>query len=138
VINQDTKKTVLKGVRTLLIMLGLVVSIIAGISSTAKLGWHSFALTAPNLLSNTLSSTTQSELNEKSHPEFMFVKNLEDIYPKVGAASTEGKSVIVDLYAHWCAACKVFETPTLPDPSVIKALENIPLMQIYLTDNTPQ
>ncbi|MFT4994972.1 MAG: hypothetical protein ACI965_002014, partial [Paraglaciecola sp.] len=32
-INQDTKKTVLKGVRTLLIMLGLVVSIIAGISS---------------------------------------------------------------------------------------------------------
>jgi thiol:disulfide interchange protein DsbD len=138
VVNQDTKKTFLKGVRTLLIMLGLVVSIIVGISSTAKLGWHSLALTAPNASSNISSSTTQSELNEKGHPEFMVVKNLEDLYAKVGAASAEGKSVMVDLYADWCVACKEFETRTFPDPRVIKALENTVWMQIDLTDNTPQ
>jgi thiol:disulfide interchange protein DsbD len=138
VVNQDTKTTFLKGVRTLLIMLGLVVSIIVGISSTAKLGWHSLALTAPNASSNISSSTTQSELNEKGHPEFMVVKNLEDLYVKVGAASAEGKSVMVDLYADWCVACKEFETRTFPDPRVIKALENTVWMQIDLTDNTPQ
>jgi thiol:disulfide interchange protein DsbD len=134
VVNQDTKTTFLKGVRTLLIMLGLVVSIIIGINSTAKLGWHSLALTASNISS----STTQSELNEKGHPEFMVVKNLEDLYAKVGAASAEGKSVMVDLYADWCVACKEFETRTFPDPRVIKALENTVWMQIDLTDNTPQ
>jgi thiol:disulfide interchange protein DsbD len=138
VVNQDTKTTFLKGVRTLLIMLGLVVSIIVGISSTAKLGWHSLALTAPNATSNMSSSTTQSQLNEKGHPEFMVVKNLEDLYAKVGAASAEGKSVMVDLYADWCVACKEFETRTFPDPRVIKALDNTVWMQIDLTDNTPQ
>jgi thiol:disulfide interchange protein DsbD len=138
VVNQDTKTTFLKGVRTLLIMLGLVVSIIVGISSTAKLGWHSLALTASNTSSTMSSSTTQSELNEKGHPKFMVVKNLEDLYAKVGAASAEGKSVMVDLYADWCVACKEFETRTFPDPRVIKALENTVWMQIDLTDNTPQ
>nr|WP_297348489.1 protein-disulfide reductase DsbD [uncultured Glaciecola sp.] len=138
VVNQDTKTTFLKGVRTLLIMLGLVVSIIVGINSTAKLGWHSLALTAPHATSNMSSATTQSQLNEKGHPEFMVVKNLEDLYAKVGAASAEGKSVMVDLYADWCVACKEFETRTFPDPRVIKALENTVWMQIDLTDNTPQ
>ncbi|MFT6413014.1 MAG: thiol:disulfide interchange protein DsbD [Glaciecola sp.] len=138
VVNQDTKTTFLKGVRTLLIMLGLVISIIVGISSTAKLGWHSLALTSPNASSNISSSTTQGELNEKGHPEFMVVKNLEDLYAKVGAASAAGKSVMVDLYADWCVACKEFETRTFPDPRVIKALENTVWMQIDLTDNTPQ
>jgi thiol:disulfide interchange protein DsbD len=138
VVNQDTKTTFLKGVRTLLIMLGLVVSIIVGINSTAKLGWHSLALTAPNPTQNMSASTTQSKLNEKGHPEFMVVKNLEDLYAKVGAASAEGKSVMVDLYADWCVACKEFETRTFPDPRVIKALEDTVWMQIDLTDNTPQ
>jgi thiol:disulfide interchange protein DsbD len=68
----------------------------------------------------------------------MVVKNLEDLYAKVGAASAAGKSVMVDLYADWCVACKEFETRTFPDPRVIKALENTVWMQIDLTDNTPQ
>jgi len=138
VVNQDTKTTFLKGVRTLVIMLGLVISIIVGISSTAKLGWHSLALSVPNASSNIFEAATQSGLNEKGHPEFMVVKNLEDLYVKVAAASAEGKSVMVDLYADWCVACKEFETRTFPDPKVIKALENTVWMQIDLTDNTPQ
>lgn len=166
VVNLDSKTTFLKGVRTLVIMVGLVLSIIVGINSTAKLGWHSFSLSSSKAQSQTmqneihkmretinqliranqdsgapiaqLEKITSTELNDKAHPEFMVVKNLEDLYGKVAAASAQGKSVMVDLYADWCVACKEFESRTFPDPQVIKALENTVWMQIDLTDNTPE
>lgn len=134
VVNLDSKTTFLKGVRTLVIMVGLVLSIIVGINSTAKLGLHSFSLlgSAPQV------QISQNVTSEKGHPEFMVVKNLEDLYAKVAAASANGKSVMVDLYADWCVACKEFESRTFPDPQVIQALENTVWMQIDLTDNTPE
>ncbi|WP_041246978.1 protein-disulfide reductase DsbD [Brumicola nitratireducens] len=134
VVNLDSKTTFLKGVRTLVIMVGLVLSIIAGMNSTAKLGLHSFSL----LGSTAQVQSSQYDINTKGHPEFMVVKNLEDLYGKVAAASADGKSVMVDLYADWCVACKEFESRTFPDPQVIKALENTVWMQIDLTDNTPE
>lgn len=137
VVNQDTKASFSKGVRTLVIMLGLVLSIIVGISATAKLGWHNLALSA-TAAAPAGGSSANGTLNEKGHPEFMVVKNLEDLYGKVAAASAEGKSVMVDLYADWCVACKEFESRTFPDARVIKALENTVWMQIDLTDNTPE
>lgn len=166
VVNIDSKTTFLKGVRTLVIMIGLVLSIVVGINSTANLGWHSFSLSGPKTQSQSmqneidkmretinqliranqgsgapiaqLEKVTSTELNAKAHPEFMVVKNLEDLYGKVAAASAQGKSVMVDLYADWCVACKEFESRTFPDPQVIKALENTVWMQIDLTDNTPE
>jgi thiol:disulfide interchange protein DsbD len=137
VVNQDSKTTFLKGVRTLIIMVGLVLSIIAGINSTAKLGWHEFAL-SNSAVQSPVSQSDGSALNEKGHPEFMVVKNLEDLYAKVAAASASGQSVMIDLYADWCVACKEFESRTFPDPRVIKALKNTVWMQIDLTDNTPE
>ena len=134
VVNLDSKTTFLKGVRTLVIMVGLVLSIIAGMNSTAKLGLHSFSLSG----STAQMQSAQTDINTKGHPEFMVVKNLEDLYGKVAAASADGKSVMVDLYADWCVACKEFESRTFPDPQVIKALENTVWMQIDLTDNTPE
>lgn len=134
VVNLDSKTTFLKGVRTLVIMVGLVLSIIVGINSTAKLGLHNISL----LGSTAQVQSSQHNANAKGHPEFMVVKNLEDLYGKVAAASADGKSVMVDLYADWCVACKEFESRTFPDPQVIKALENTVWMQIDLTDNTPE
>jgi thiol:disulfide interchange protein DsbD len=137
VVNQDTQTTFLKGVRTLVIMIGLVSSIVLGLTTTAKLGWHSMAFIGANT-NQTMSTGGELNLNEKGHPEFVVVKNLEDLFGKVAAASAEGKSVMVDLYADWCVACKEFEARTFPDPAVIKALENTVWMQIDLTDNTPE
>ncbi len=134
VVNLDSKTTFLKGVRTLVVMVGLVLSIIIGVNSTAKLGLHTFSMSgsSPQL------QPSQHASKEQGHPEFMVVKNLEDLYGKVAAASAEGKSVMVDLYADWCVACKEFESRTFPDTKVIKALENTVWMQIDLTDNTPE
>ncbi|MBF7074319.1 protein-disulfide reductase DsbD [Glaciecola sp. MH2013] len=177
VVNLDSTTSFLKGVRTLVILVGLVVSIILGLSSTANMGWHSLSLSNSGKIQQTQvqvqnlesqinelkailtdiavngnadsselkakldkleASTGSVKLNAKGHPEFMVVKNLEDLFGKVGAASAQGKSVMVDLYADWCVACKEFEARTFPDPKVIKALESTVWMQIDLTDNTPE
>ncbi len=42
----------------------------------------------------------------------------------LSTASQEGKLVLVDFSAEWCAACKVLESQVLSDASVIEALND--------------
>lgn len=72
------------------------------------------------------------------HPEFVVVKDLADLQSKLAQANGQNKSVMVDLYADWCVACKEFEKYTFPDEAVIETLSNTVWMQIDLTDNTPE
>ncbi|NVK55982.1 MAG: protein-disulfide reductase DsbD [Alteromonadaceae bacterium] len=88
-------------------------------------------------LSKTVVQQPAPAVEKPVHPEFMLVKNLADFETKLAAANAEGKSVMVDLYADWCVACKEFEKYTFVDPRVINALDNTVWMQIDLTDNTP-
>jgi thiol:disulfide interchange protein DsbD len=123
VMNQGSATTFWKGVRALLIFVGLIGSAIYGYQ--------------------TLSSQSVGNLSSKSanyatgHPEFIVVKDLGDFEAKLGAANADGKTVMVDLYADWCVACKEFEKYTFPDPEVVSALGDTVWMQIDLTDNTP-
>ena len=128
VVNQPSAATFAKGVRTLMIFLGLFVSAMLGYN--ALFGQSSGHNEATGTSAGVTSQTT-------SHPTFMVVKNLEDFEQKLAAANAEGKSVMVDLYANWCVACKEFEKYTFVDPAVIDALSNTVWMQIDLTDNTP-
>ena len=128
VVNQPSAATFAKGVRTLLIFVGLFIS--------AMLGYNAlFGHSGGQPVS--IGTGTGTAPQSKHHPEFMVVKNLEDFEQKLAAANAEGKSVMVDLYADWCVACKEFEKYTFVDPAVISALSNTVWMQIDLTDNTP-
>ena len=68
------------------------------------------------------------------HQQFEFVNNLDELNARIAKASAEGQSVMVDLYADWCIACKEFEKYTFPDPAVQQALSNSVLIQVDLTD----
>jgi len=65
---------------------------------------------------------------------FIYVKNLEELNREVAQANQQGKTVMVDLYADWCIACKEFEHKTFPKPQVQQALASTVLIQIDLTD----
>lgn len=121
VMNQNSAVSFWKGVRSLVIFVGLFASALYG-----------YQLFQPHQ-SNT-STTTDAAATE--HQTFVVVKDLNDFTAKLAQANQQGKSVMVDLYADWCVACKEFEKYTFPDPAVIKALQNTVLMQIDLTDNT--
>lgn len=78
-------------------------------------------------IANEHASSTQEK-------KFVFVKNLDELMAEVESANANGETVMVDLYADWCIACKEFEHKTFPKPEVQKALANTRLIQIDLTD----
>ena len=75
---------------------------------------------------------------QKAHPTFQQARNLDELYANIAQANAEGKTVMVDLYADWCVACKEFEKYTFPSENVQEALQNTVWMQMDLTDNTPE
>jgi thiol:disulfide interchange protein DsbD len=122
VMNQNSQTTFYKGLRAFLIFIGLFVS--------AGYGYQTIS-TLDN--SNT---QLQSGNNSIDHPEFLKVSSIEDFNQALATANTQGKTVMLDLYADWCVACKEFEKYTFADSEVVAALSDSVLMQIDLTDNT--
>ncbi len=122
VMNAGSAATFWKGIRSLVIFLGLF--------SSAMYGYK--------VLFPQQASAPTAHSTSTVHAEFGIVKDLNDFKKTVKAANDEGKFVMIDLYADWCVACKEFEKYTFPDPEVQKALSNTLLLQIDLTDNTPE
>ncbi len=110
-----------------------------------SLNYHQFVsrlalyLPALALLSGAVYLGTQ-QTQTVQHPavDFVKVKDFADFEAKRMAANQQGKTVLLDLYADWCVACKEFEHKTFPAPEVQTALENTILMQVDLTENTPR
>lgn len=123
VMNQSSALSFWKGVRSLVIFLGLF--------GSALYGYQQFFPAKG-------STQSQKQSAPSAHQNFMVVKSLEDFNDKLATANAQGKSVMLDLYADWCVACKEFAKYTFPDPAVVTALQNTVLMQIDLTDNTEQ
>ena len=72
--------------------------------------------------------------NQQISNPFIKVADLTALNQAVKKANAEGKSVMVDLYADWCVACKEFEHYTFNQPQVHQALANTVLLQVDLTD----
>ena len=81
-------------------------------------------------------ATHQGEVAAKAHPEFVKVATLAELEQTVAKANAQGQTVMVDLYADWCIACKEFEKYTFPEPVVVDALANSLWVQVDLTDTT--
>lgn len=124
VMNQGSATSLAKGIRAFVIFIGLFVSAIYGYQSLSNFGV------------TTASTTGVAQQQNAGHPEFIVVKDLADFDAKLATANADGKTVMLDLYADWCVACKEFDKYTFPDADVIQALSNTVWMQIDLTDNT--
>jgi len=80
-------------------------------------------------------NTPNEELktSQNTH-QFTQIKTLAGLQTAITRANSQGKTVMLDLYADWCIACKEFEKYTFSDNNVQKALANSVLLQIDLTD----
>ncbi len=126
-VNQSTSLSFGKGVRTVITASGLIMSVLYTTQQLQRFDWF------PTLLA----TQQDSAQSENTHPEWQVVRNLADFETKLANANSEGKTVMIDLYADWCVACKEFEKYTFPDQAVVAALADTVWMQIDLTDNTP-
>jgi thiol:disulfide interchange protein DsbD len=70
---------------------------------------------------------------QAKHVEFIKVKSLDELNNEIAKASNQGKTVMLDLYADWCVACKEFEAITFKDSEVMKRFQSIVLLQADVT-----
>jgi len=66
------------------------------------------------------------------------VKQPGEIEAMLQQAREQGRPVLLDFYADWCISCKVMERNVFSKPDVIQALSPYTLLQIDMTDNTPE
>tara|TARA_R110001632_G_scaffold23938_1_gene67350 strand:+ start:2873 stop:4750 length:1878 start_codon:yes stop_codon:yes gene_type:complete len=114
-VNQDTQKTFGFGLRSILIFLIFFI----GANKAYQLVYPATNITM----------SQQADVNGFKH-----VKNLTEMNIAIAKANEQGKTVMVDLYADWCVACKEFEEYTFFESDVQQALSNSVLIQIDLTD----
>ncbi len=74
-----------------------------------------------------------NELNDKV---LTVPQTLAAVEQKIKEA--QGKPVMLDFYADWCASCKVMEATTFQDPKVKSLLEHFQLIIIDVTKNSPE
>jgi thiol:disulfide interchange protein DsbD len=87
-----------------------------------------------NLVYQLVFSDQHSVVNNESHPSFKKVITLAQLNAEVAIANQQGKTVMLDLYADWCIACKEFEKYTFVDKEVQKALSNTVWLQVDMTE----
>jgi thiol:disulfide interchange protein DsbD len=133
VINSHSQPSFMKGVRAFGIFIGLFASAIIGyrVIDTHILGSIDNSANSKGIQH----AAEQKETTDQSahHGRFIQIKDLPDFSEKLKQANEQGKTVMVDLYADWCVACKEFESRTFPKPIVKEALRDTVLMQIDLT-----
>ena len=83
-------------------------------------------------------TTTQSAVENKpvSQVKFKQIKNIEELDRTL--AENPHSIAMLDLYADWCVACKEFEKLTFSDPKVQQQFQNILLLQVNMTKNSPE
>lgn len=83
-------------------------------------------------------SVTQSAVNNTdiSHVKFQRIQNLQELNEAL--ANNPHRIALLDLYADWCVACKEFEQYTFSNEKVQNAFENVLLLQVDMTKNSPE
>jgi len=64
---------------------------------------------------------------------FIPIKSLADLDRELDKASISGKTVMLDLYADWCVACKEFEAITFKNTDVAARMNQMVLLQADVT-----
>jgi len=111
---QGKLKTALWFVATLLV--------VSGVSLTKNYIWPTAQVV----------SAANGEQQERG---FKLVADLAELKQAINDANSDGRLVMVDLYADWCVACKEFEKYTFPDAKVQGEFANFELLKIDLTES---
>lgn len=84
----------------------------------------------------TQSESSVVDNSSVSHVTFKQVKNFEEFEQAI--SDNPHAIAMLDLYADWCVACKEFEKLTFSDPKVQQQFQNILLLQVNMTKNSPE
>lgn len=86
----------------------------------------------------TASASSAATPGPASHAGFQRVEEPKQIRTMLAEARRNSQPVMLDFYADWCISCKIMERNVFSDAQVIQALAPFTLLQIDMTDNTPE
>lgn len=112
--------------RGVLLLLALMASFSYGFQAIMS----SFGHQTPQMTQASIDGKAQAQ-PESNH--FTRIKSLEDLEVELDKASISGKTVMLDLYADWCVACKEFEAITFVNDEVAKRMSQMVLLQADVT-----
>ncbi|KVX00105.1 protein-disulfide reductase DsbD [Shewanella frigidimarina] len=110
--------------RGVLLLLALMASFSYGFQAIMT----GFGHKTPDMTQAGVEGKTQ---NKENH--FILIKSLEDLEVELDKASISGKTVMLDLYADWCVACKEFEAITFKNKDVATRMSQMVLLQADVT-----
>ncbi|MGX9460650.1 protein-disulfide reductase DsbD [Shewanella sp. A14] len=126
--NKRTEFNWKQSTRGVLLLLALLASFSYGFQAIMA----SFGHNAPNMTQASIDGKTLAK-TEANH--FIRIKSLEDLEVELDKASISGKTVMLDLYAVWCVACKEFEAITFKNDEVATRMSQMVLLQADVTDS---
>ena len=88
-----------------------------------------------NPLQQKVSYNSSTNSTDQHGLPFVQVSSMDEIMQQVKQANAAGKTVMLDLYADWCAACEELASLTFPKPSVRDALNNTIWLQADVGDD---
>jgi len=83
-------------------------------------------------------SSTNLSTNKTPHELFQRVNTSAELDAVLTEAKNKQQVVMLDFYADWCVSCKEMEQFTFTDQRVATQMQSMKLVQIDLTDNTPE
>lgn len=83
-------------------------------------------------------SSAASPIAVAEHGGFLRTDSPVEIRELLSQASTRQQPVMLDFYADWCISCKVMERNVFSHPDVQAAMSSFKLLQIDITENTPE
>lgn len=89
-------------------------------------------------LSPFMASANGSASSSTAHSSFQRLEDPKAILAQLATASAAGQPVILDFYADWCISCKIMEREVFSKPAITNAMAPYTLLQIDMTDNTPE
>lgn len=122
----------LKGVGVIALLTGiaLLIGVLSGSRDVLQ------PLSRFNLAAMPLSAQlTESPASTNNLLPFKQVKTVAELDELI--RKSQGRYVMIDFYADWCVSCKEMERFTFTDPHVQERLKNVELVQINVTEGTP-
>jgi len=69
--------------------------------------------------------------------DFRKIADSAELDAQIAQAGAAGKTVLFDFYADWCVECKRMERYTFPESPVQEALNDVVMLKIDVTAQTP-
>lgn len=118
------------GVIALLVGVALLIGVLSGSRDILQpLSKLSLAAATPS------GQLAEPSVNTNESLPFKRVKTTAELDELI--RQSQGRYVMIDFYADWCISCKEMERFTFTDPQVQARLKNVELVQINVTDGTP-